>query len=285
MKRPWFRQCENPRCPQRGDMWKTLLDTHHGVLLHNRWFCSPGCLDQVLAESLSPLIENTRSIRETKSHRFPLGLMMLSLGLINNESLQRALRAQQDAGKGHVGYWLQQLGVVTEPDITRVVAMQWSLPVYPVEKLNENLTWAHLLPRSLLEGFHMLPVHCTPAHNLLHVAFSYRVDYTVLYAIEQILDCRTEACIIQESYIQRALALLSQEGRSTDELIEGPIDASTISRETMRLAMDFATREIRVAGCANNIWIRLRGKDSARDLLFRWSGDESTRSLKDSPIV
>jgi hypothetical protein len=210
---------------------------------------------------------------------------MLSLGLINQESLQTALRAQREAGKGRVGDWLRQQGAVTEPQVTRALAIQWSLPVYPLEKREANLNWAHLVPFSLLAGFQMLPVHCAPAGNLIHVAFSSRVDYTVLYAIEQMLECHTEPCVAQESYIERALERLYQEGCSTDTLIEGPIDASTISRATLRQALEFGAREVRVAGCANNIWVRLRGQDAARDLLFRRAADHSIRTREDSIIL
>jgi hypothetical protein len=242
------------------------------VLLHDQWLCSPKCLDQVLEQLLSPLIESTRASRETKAHRFPLGLLMHSLGLISNESLQAALQAQREAGQGRVGDWLRWQGAVTESQVTQALAMQWSLPIYPPEKCEGNLNWARLLPFALLDSLQMLPVHCAPPLGLLHVAFSSRVDYTALYAIEQMLEYRTEPCVAQESSIQKALAKLHQSARSTDIPIEGPLEPSIISCATLEQALKFGAQEVRVVGFANNIWVRLRASDMVRDLLFHRPG-------------
>jgi hypothetical protein len=266
-------------------VWRTLLEQHRGVLLHDQWLCSPGCLDQVLEELLSPLIESTRAKRGTKAHRFPLGLLMLSLGLISHESLQAALQAQRNAGKGRVGDWLRQQGAATEPQVTRALAMQWALPVYPLEKRDDNLNCAHLVPFPLLDAFQMLPVHGSPAGGLLHVAFSSRVDYTVLYAIEQMLERRTEPCVAQESYIERALQRLRQEGCSTDIRIVGPMEPSIISRATLQEVLRFGTQEVRVVGCADNIWVRLYAPDRARDLLFHRAAVNSVPTQMPSKIL
>jgi hypothetical protein len=250
-------------------VWRNLLlDPPPGVLLGKQWLCSPECFVQVLEELLWPLIESTRASPETKTNRFPLGLLMHSLGLISNESLQAALQAQREAGKGRVGDWLRWQGAVTELQVTRALAIQWSLPIYPLEKSKGNLNWAHLLPFALLDSFQMLPVHCIPASGLLHVAFSNRVDYTALGAIDQMLDYHTEPCVAMESSIEKALARLHQEACSTGICIEGPMEPSIISCETLQQALKFGPQEVRVAGCANNIWVRLRALDKVRDLLF-----------------
>jgi hypothetical protein len=238
------------------------------VLLDKHWVCSPECFDQVLKELLSSLIESTRVNPEATAHRFPLGLLMYSLGLVSKESLQAALRAQREAGKGRVGDWLRRQGAVTEPQVTQALAVQWALPIYPLEKCEGNLTWAHLLPFPLLEWFQMLPVYCAPARGLIHVAFSSRVDYTALYAIEQMLEYRTEPCLALESSIERVLTRLHQEACATDIPVEGPMEPSIISCATLEQALKLGAQEVRVVGCANNIWVKLRAPDRVRDLLF-----------------
>jgi hypothetical protein len=246
------------------------------VLLHDQWLCSPECFVQVLQELLLPLIQSARANRETKTHRFPLGLLMHSLGLISKESLLAALQAQREAGVGRVGDWLRRQGAVTEPQVTQALAAQWALPIYPLEKREGSLNWAHLLPVALLESFQMLPVHCTPALGLLHVAFSGRVDYTALYAIEQMLQYRTEPCMALESSIEKALARLHQEGYSTDIPIVGPMEPSIISSTTLQQALKFGPQEVRVVGCADNIWVRLHAPPRVRDLLFHRAADQNT---------
>jgi hypothetical protein len=163
--------------------------------------------------------------------------------------------------------------------------MQWVLPVYPLEKREENLDCAHLVPFSLLHAFHMLPVHRSPTSGVLHVAFSSRVDYTALYAIEQMLEWRTEPCVAQESYIERVLERLRQEGGSTDIPIVGPMEPSVISRATLQEVLKFGTQEVRVVGCANNIWVRLHAPNQARDLLFHPAAADSVPTQEQSKIL
>jgi len=269
-------KCANPRCPERRGAWRSLLlHPPPGVLLHKQWLCSPECLSEVLGQFLSPLIESTRASREAKAHRFPLGLLMHSMGLVSKECLQLALQAQREAGKGRVGDWLRYQGTVTEPQITQALAMQWSIPIYPLERQESFLNWGHLLPITLLDSFQMLPVHCLPASGLLYVAFSGRVDYTALYAIEQMLEFRTQPCVAQESYIERALAKLHQEGGSTDIPIPGPLQPSIISGATLQEVLKFGAREVRVAGCVDNIWVRLKALDHVRDLLFHRAAENA----------
>jgi hypothetical protein len=200
---------------------------------------------------------------------------MHSLGLISKESLQSALQAQREVGEGRVGDWLLRQGAVTEPQITQALARQWSLPVYPLDKWEGLLNWAHLLPFGLLDAFHMLPVHYLPASGLLYVAFSSRVDYTALYAIEQMLEFRTQPCVAQESYMDRALKTLRQQGRSTDVPIAGSLRPSIISNATLQEVVRLGAREVRVVGCADNIWVRLRALDIVRDLLFHRAGEDA----------
>jgi len=250
-------------------VWRTFLKSPRGVFLHKQWLCSPECLNQVLEQSLVPVIETTRANRETKSHRFPLGLLMPSLGLVTKESLQSALQAQREAGQGRVGDWLRRQGAVTEPQITQALAVQWSLPIYPLDRWERLLNWAHLLPLGLLHSFQMLPVHYLPASGLLYVAFSSRVDYTALYAIEQMLEFRTQPCVAQESQVEKALDALYRRRVSEDNPILGPLESSLISGATRQELIKFGAQEVRVAGCADNVWIRLSAADLVRDLLFQ----------------
>ena len=220
--------------------------------------------------------------REAKAHRFPLGLLMHSLGLISNDSLQSALKAQREAGEGRVGDWLRRRGAVTEPQITQALAMQWSLPVYPLDRWEGVLSSAHLLPFALLDHFQMLPVHCAPASGLLYVAFSSRVDYSVLYAIEQMLQLRTQPCVAQQSYVEKVLEKLHQQGPSREMPREGPLEPSIISGATRQEALKCGAQEVRVVGCTDNIWVRLRAAEAVRDLLFQRAPQNSLVTPLDS---
>jgi len=274
-------KCANPDCPQSKSVWRTLLfRPSPGVLLHKQWLCSPECLDQVLEQLLSPLIDSTRANQEVKAHRFPLGLLMHSLGLVNKESLQSALQAQREAGKGRVGDWLRRQGAVTEPQVTQALGLQWSVPVFPLERWEGILNWARLFPITLLESFQMLPVHYSPASGLLYVAFSSRVDYTALYAIEQMLEFRTQPCFTQESSIVKALKTLHLLAPSPDIPIAGAFQPELISGATLQEVLKFGAREVRVVGCADNIWVRLSAPETVRDLLFHRIAENPPQRLE-----
>jgi hypothetical protein len=205
---------------------------------------------------------------------------MHSLGLVSNESLQSALQAQREAGRGRVGDWLRRQGAVTEPQVTQALGLQWSVPVYPLERWEGILNWARLLPIALLESFQMLPVHYSPASGLLYVAFSSRVDYTALYAIEQMLEYRTQPCFAQESHIEKALATLHQQVRPTDIPIAGPLQPAIISGATLQEVLKFGAREVRVVGCADNVWVRLNAPETVRDLLFHRAAENAPQGLE-----
>jgi len=268
-------KCTNPHCPHQRGVLQTLLHRPSpGLLLHKQWLCSPECLHQVLVPFLTPLIESTRASQAAKAHRFPLGLLLHSSGMISKESLHSALAAQRETGEGRVGDWLLRQGAVTEAQITQALARQWSLPVYPLEGWEQPSDCTHLLPFSLLDTFHMLPVHYLPASGLLYVAFSTKVDYTALYAIEQMLEFRTQPCVVQESYLDKVLKTLHQQSHATGIPIAKVLRPSIISSATIQEVQRFGAQEVRVVGCANNIWVRLRAPVIVRDLLFHHANQD-----------
>jgi hypothetical protein len=126
----------------------------------------------------------------------------------------------------------------------------------------------------------MLPVHYSPASGLLYVAFSSRVDYTALYAIEQMLEFRTQPCFTQESSIVKALKTLHLLAPSPDIPIAGAFQPELISGATLQEVLKFGVREVRVVGCADNIWVRLSAPETVRDLLFHRIAENPPQRLE-----
>src|SRR5579863_8981934 len=60
---------------------------------------------------------------------------------------------------GRVGEWLRHLGAVTEEQVTQVLGLQWSIPVFPLGQSRRFLECARLVPLPLLKVAEMLPVH------------------------------------------------------------------------------------------------------------------------------
>src|SRR5262249_3935740 len=158
-----------------------------------RWCCSPECFEQALTAAVTQLLQSKPRV-PTMTHRTPLGLLMLSRGMVDNEQLKQALKAQKESGTGRVGEWLRHLGAVTEDQVTQILGVQWSIPVFPLNQSRRFLECAQLVPFPLLEMAEMVPVHHIPINQHLYVAFIDRINYSALYTLEKMLECHTEPC-------------------------------------------------------------------------------------------
>ena len=79
------------------------------------------------------------------------------------------------------------------------------------------------IPLPILEAFQMLPLNYAASINTLYLAFGERVDHAALYAIEKILDCRTQPCVAGRKSIAQQLDFLRQLPRPSDVEF-GPIE-------------------------------------------------------------
>jgi hypothetical protein len=196
-------------------------------------------------------------------------LLLLSRAQLSAEQLSTALAAQREAGHGKLGEWLQDLGFVSEAQVTAALARQWACPVL---RTTPNTSRVPALPLLLLESFGMVPVDFVEAKATLHIAFSDRIDYTVLYAIEQMLGCHTEPCLISPAMLRRALVA---QARSREAIVfEHLVDAFELARIVRNYATQARASEIRLALCGGYIWTRLESPpQTALDLVLRTPAD------------
>jgi hypothetical protein len=230
-----------------------------GVSLQGAWYCGAKCLERALPSILEP---RRRGGGSGASHRIPLGLLLLSRQQLTAVQLRTALEAQRSAGHspaGHrkIGEWLQELGFATEWQITVALARQWSCPLlrgHPGSLGEIRLT---SIPVLLLETFQMIPVELSEASQTLLMAFSEGIDHSVLYAIEQMLGYRTQACLVCPSTLRRGLDALRQLRGSGDVVFERQEDAGECARIIASYAAKAEAEAIRFAHCGRHLWIRL----------------------------
>ena len=153
----WLNDANIPACTHRRRLWRAWLDPVRGHSLDGRWYCSPECFEQALGSTISGFL-NAKPQARAMTHRAPLGLLMLSRGFVDNEQLKQALKAQKDSGTGRVGEWLRHIGAATEEQVTQVLGLQWSIPVFPLGQSRRFLECAQLVPFPLLEVAEMVPV-------------------------------------------------------------------------------------------------------------------------------
>lgn len=244
-------------------------------------YCRTECLEMALIEALGQ-----RYIPQSPavvSHRVPLGLLLLSRQQLTAEQLRRALQAQREeglhatsGGQRKIGTLLQELGFATEHEITAALARQWACPVLRAAPMAIAASRFPAIPTLLLESFQMMPVGVVDATRTLLMAFSEGIDYTMLYAIEQMLGYRTEACLLSPSTLQKSLRALAQREREVNVIFDRTQDA----RECAGIIASYTAKvwadEVRMAHCGKHLWIRLeRLRQDAITLVLRAPADSS----------
>jgi hypothetical protein len=260
--------CGREDCLQARSLWRRLRSPH-GILLQGARYCLDRCLELALTDALGRIHPPKRS---PGSHRLPLGLLLLSRQQLTAEQLRQALEAQRASGQGKIGEWLQAMGFVSDVQITAALARQWACPVLPPGSFAFDGASGRIpqLPLTLLESFAMAPVDYIPATATLHIAFGEGIDYTVLYAIEQMLGCHTEPCLVVPSVLRRALAGLLQRRLESELVFERVADTAELARIIRSYSVCADATEVRLAACGPHLWVRLlRSPRHPLDLLLR----------------
>jgi hypothetical protein len=235
-------------------LWGRLRGKTGGVVIQGLRYCRDECLERALTDAVRRIRQ--ASPRAPAPHRIPLGLLLLSRQQITVEQLRAALAAQQAAAYGRIGEWLVNLGFVNEQQVTAALARQWSCPV--LRSNSWNLA-PHVpqIPLTLLESFVMIPVDHVETTSTLHIAFGEGIDYSVLYAIEQLIGCRTEFCLAVPSFVRQQLQALSLQRLESEVVFERVADSGEFSRIVRSYCIRLAASEIRLAASGPHLWVRL----------------------------
>ncbi|HEY2461207.1 MAG TPA: hypothetical protein VGI16_10370 [Candidatus Acidoferrum sp.] len=221
---------------------------------------------------------------KTRNYRLPLGLLLINRGVISHEQLREAIRLQREAGSGRIGSWLSQMGLLSEQQLTASLAQQWGCPVFPANNLSNLQIWHDLLPLTLLESARAFPAHISGDGRVVHLAFGERLDHTLLYAVEKMLDCRTFACVLPESTISALLDEMRGRSEKTEACFDTMRDPREMAGTVCNYAVELQANRLAVARGTAHVWARFYRKNATRDLLFRiLPGDSTiTASEKDS---
>ncbi len=285
-------QCANAACPRPQTLWARWRVRHDGVQFRNGWYCSPECFETALASCLHILVR-TPWAKTLPTHRLPLGLVLLSQGLINQDQLRQALRSQRlsPGTKKKLGEWLVSQGAVSEQDITRALAIQHGCPVFPVHHA-EPLRNA-LFPIPLMHFYRAVPVTYSPARSILYIGFLEGVNRGFLTALEQMLRCHAEPCMVSpRSYRD----LLEQQSSRPGDVVafDQGLSVLDMSRTISNYAQKTGTESCELSRCENTLWTRLKGRNQWQmDFLVRLKdpdsfsaqAEETAASIQDRPVA
>lgn len=268
-------ECASLSCEGRKTLWQKLRLHRAGAFLDGKFYCQSKCLETALVTGISRL--RALAHPAPPPNRIPLGLLMVARGKLTHLEVRAALEAQRRARYGKIGDWFEKLGFASEHDVTAALALQWGCPL--VSSFDLGIVESPgSIPLPILESFQMLPANYAAATNTLYLAFGERVDHAALYAIEKTLNCRTQPCVADRKRIARQLETVRQLGRPGEvEFLTH--DLSEMARITASYVNRINPQEVRLCRVGNFIWLRLRARTAATNLVFNLQPNSSPSRL------
>jgi hypothetical protein len=114
----------------------------------------------------------------------------------------------------------------------------------------------------------MAPVHFSSDRLMLHMAFADKIEHRALFAIEQMMKCKTEACLTTRAEIDAALTRIEEHDAGSGKLFEGISDPEEGTRIISSYVSTLHAAEVRVAACGELLWARIMGETFCENLLF-----------------
>jgi hypothetical protein len=260
--------CEGPACPHRGRLWPSWLRIVSPIQFEGRLYCDAKCLMPVLTARVQRLQTGfVDAVR--KPNRMPLGLVLLQRGALSQAQLREALGRQREAGRGRIGYWLRELGMVDEQNLTAALGQQYGCPVFPLERMASPMLLSDLIPLTLLESACVVPAHSASNGNVLYLAFGDRVDHSTLFAIEQMLGRQTVGCVAREAVVNEVLELFRRAGQRDEIRFDSVREPSEMTGTICNYARELEAQRIAVINTSTFVWARFHSRKSIRDVLFK----------------
>lgn len=248
--------CALVSCTGPQSLWQRLRKRHQrsGTFLQGVFYCRPQCLETALIGQLSRL--RAMPPAPQPPNRIPLGLLMVARGKLTYLEVRTALEAQRRAHYGKIGEWIEKLGFASEQEVTSALALQWGCPV--ASSFDPSVIQIPgPIPLPILEAFQMLPINYVAPTNTLYLAFGERVDHAGLYAVEKILDCRTQPCVAGRRSVARQLDAMRQLPRPCDVEFGPMNDLAEMARIASSYTARLSPEQVRLSRIGRFIWLRL----------------------------
>jgi hypothetical protein len=268
----WWEQfaqpCAGAECGYRGKLWPSWLRKFSGTEFEGRWYCDFNCMKPVLMARVRAILGGFIQ-EKPRTYRLPIGLLLVHRGVITSSHLREALNHQRESGQRRLGEVLREMKLLTDQQLAAALASQWGCPVYPLERQPTHLSYGELLPLPLLESSRSVPAYFSADGQTLHLAFGERLDHTTLYAVGEMLACRTFPCVASESSVEQAL----DHFRRTIPRQETCFDTIREPREMAWTICSYAehlkSSRTSIVRAGAYVWVRFFRDKSTRDLLFR----------------
>ena len=250
---PLVNTCMNADCKTS---WLRLWRRRTVPRFEGQWACGADCMRVLIEEAVERELGDGAPLEPKKyQHRIPLGLLMLSQGLITNEQLRRALDSQREAGgKARIGAWLMRQCNLTEEQVTRALSMQWGCPVLSFSS-HPPETMSTLIPRVLLDTYGMVPLR-NGSSRLAYLAFEDRVDSSVALAVERMNGIRVEPGVVTASHFLRVQERMMRAPFPKAQVMEVK-SSTTVAREMAAVIERVRPHQAKLVRMHRYFWLRL----------------------------
>jgi hypothetical protein len=266
----WASGFKSVTCSREGcSRWLTqrhLESRRVGVTFKDDWYCCYRCFIAPLEQQFNHILSSERASSSKHNFRMPLGLTMVSRGLLNDEQLRKANEEHKKTGD-EIGDLVVRLGYVDEKELTSVRAAQWGAPVYrrPSLPVASNVH----IPSTLMSLHSMIPLRHPSGGEGLMVGFVNAIEYGPLYAIEQITKRKAQPCFVTPTDFLAQLETQRTANEPEEMVYDNVQNPLEMARITCNYGALIDADEISIVRCREFIWTRLQGGKKSADLLFQ----------------
>lgn len=261
-----LRRCQNLSCPYDRNTWRVLMEGGRGLWFQNLWHCSEKCFLQALPDSVQHGLLGL-GVSPPASHRIPLGVALISRGLVTEEQLKAAVQEKESRG-GRLGAHLRSVAALDEGKITEALAAQWGCPVYFLSEKPGTLRLAGLIPAALSRLYGLVPVRFLRRKRVLHVAFDESLRREPLDAMEYLHRCRIEPGVADASAVEEAIQGFERQPRPFDKVFSREPDLDQVSGEVDAACRQIRASRVSLAPCGRHLWVRLVSRRYSANLVF-----------------
>jgi hypothetical protein len=236
-----------------------------GIQVGQLWYCSVDCFADAAHLRLTELSDE-RIVEMPHRPRQPIGLVMLSKGFLSGEQLRFATAQSRRNGEP-LENALLRLGLANERQLAAARAAQWGCPLLKQERPGQPVEAD--VPATLLRAATAVPLHYSAAGGRLLLGFVYRVEHTLLHAVEQVVGCRTEPCFITPTEFEARMEQRTTAADCEERVFDEPGTPAQMANVLGGLAVEVGAREVSFVNCRDYVWTRITGKRRRVDVLFR----------------
>jgi hypothetical protein len=210
-----------------------------------------------------------------------LGLTLVAKGYLSPDALRFA-QHQSELHRENLDAALLRLNLTTEKQLAAARAAQWGYPVVATDRVGQVVESD--IPSTLLEEFSAVPIDYSQKAKRIVLGFVFRVEHSLLEAIEKITGCKAVPCFISSTeYAEQMNQVVPAPGCET-ALLQAPGSPENMSRNLGRFAVEVGAREAVFTQCKNFVWARLTGKRGKIDVLFQFEVSSRPEFLSVSPL-